>query len=111
METFILTTCPAYDSWSSLNPKGFQYTLRYMDEPTDLLRSMLEEGAFVNLYATSFPKEDRAMTMLAALEPENESVFESRFMQSKLKLLCSGIRTAFGYKKSPEVFLWEQYLK
>lgn len=111
METHILTTCPTYDSWSSLNPKGFQYTLRYMDEPTDLLRSMLEEGAFVNLYATSFPKEDRAMTMLAALEPENEAVFESRFMQSKLKLLCSGIRIAFGYKKSPEVFLWEQYLK
>ena len=111
METHILTTCPTYDSWSSLNPKGFQYTLRYMDEPSDLLRSMLEEGAFVNLYATSFPKEDRAMTMLAALEPENESVFESRFMQSKLKLLCSGIRTAFGYKKSPEIFLWEQYLK
>lgn len=111
METHILTTCPTYDSWSSLNPKGFQYTLRYLDEPTDLLRSMLEEGAFVNLYATSFPKEDRAMTMLAALESENEAVFESRFLQSKLKLLCSGIRIAFGYKKSPEVFLWEQYLK
>ena len=111
METFILTTCPAYDSWSSLNPKGFQYTLRYLDEPTDLIKSMLEEGAFVNLYATSFPKEDRAMTMLAALESGNEAVFESSFMKAKLKLLCSGIRTAFGYKKSPEVFLWEQYLK
>ena len=111
METYILTTCPTYDSWSSLNPKGFQYTLRYLEEPTDLIKSMLEEGAFVNLYATSFPKEDRAMTMLAALESGNEAIFQSRFMASKLELLCSGIRTAFGYKKSPEVFLWEQYLK
>ena len=111
IETHILTTCPTYDSWSSLNPKGFQYTLRYMDETTDALQAPLEEGAFVNLYATSFPKEDRAMTMLAALEPGNEAVFESRTMKAKLKLLCSGIRTAFGYKKSPEVFLWEQYLK
>ena len=111
IEAHILTTCPTYDSWTSLNPKGFQYALRYMDEPTDLLRSMLEEGAFVNLYATSFPKEDRAMTMLAALEPGNEAVFESRIMQAKLELLCSGIRTAFGYKKSAEIFRWEQYLK
>ena len=111
METRVLTTSPTYDSWSSLNPKDFQYTLQYLEEPTDALQGMLESGAFVNLYATSFPKEDRAMTMLAALEPGNEALFESRVMQSKLKLLCSGIRTAFGYKKSPEVFLWEQYLK
>ena len=28
----------------------------------------------------------------------------------KLKMLCQGIREAFGLKKSPENFLWEQYL-
>ena len=110
METHVLTTSPTYDSWSTLNPKNFHYTLQYLEEATDALQGVLESGAFVNLYATSFPKEDRAMTMLAALEPGNEALFESRVMQSKLKLLCSGIRTAFGYKKSPEVFLWEQYL-
>ena len=31
-------------------------------------------------------------------------------MQKKLITLCKGIRDAFGLKKSPENFLWEQYL-
>lgn len=111
IETHVLTSNSAFDSWSSLNPKNFHYTLRFLDETTDAIQPYLESGSFVNLYATSFPKEDRAMTMLAALEADNEAIFQSRTMQSKLKLLCKGIRNAFGYKKSPEVFLWEQYLK
>ena len=111
IETHVLTTCSAYDSWNSLNPKSFRYTLDYSAEISDALQPVLEEGSFINLYATSFPREDRAMTMLAALEPDNEACFQNPTMQSKLKLLCSGIRKAFGYKKSPEVFLWEQYLK
>ena len=111
IETHVLTTSSAFDSWSSLNPKGFYYTLRYDGEITDAIQPHLESGAFINLYATGFPKEDRAMTMLAALEPDSEALFQSKVMQSKLKLLCSGIRKAFGYRKSPEVFLWEQYLQ
>ena len=111
IESFVIMSCPAYDSWNSLNPKDFQYTLRYLDEPTDALQGFLESGSFVNLYATSFPKEDRAMTFVAALEGDTESLFQSKVMQSKLKLLSTGIRTAFGYKKSDMTFLWEQYLQ
>ena len=111
IETHVLTTSSAFDSWTSLNPKSFRYTLNYNGEITEAVQPHLESGAFINLYATSFPKEDRAMTMLAAMEPENESFFQSKVMQSKLKLLSSGIRKVFGYRKSPEVFLWEQYLK
>ena len=111
IETHVLTTSSAFDSWSSLNPKGFRYTLRYDSEATDAIQPHLESGAFINLYATSFPKEDRAVTMLTAMEPGNEAYFQSKVMQSKLKLICTGIRKAFGYRKSPEVFLWEQYLK
>ena len=111
IETYVLTTSSAFDSWSSLNPKGFHYSLQFLDTVTEAIQPHLESGAFINLYATSFPKEDRAMTMLAALEADNEALFQSKIMQSKLKLLSSGIRKAFGYRKSPEVFLWEQYLK
>ena len=111
IETHVLTTSSAFDSWTSLNPKSFRYTRNYDGEITEAIQPHLESGAFINLYATSFPKEDRAMTMLAALEPENEDLFQSKVMQSKLKLLCTGIRKTFGYRKSPEVFLWEQYLK
>ena len=111
IETHVLTTSSGFDSWSSLNPKGFYYTLTYDGKITDAIQPHLESGAFINLYATGFPKEDRAMTMLAAMESDNESLFQSKVMQSKLKLLSTGIRKAFGYRKSPEVFLWEQYLK
>ena len=111
IETHVLTTSSDFDSWASLNPKGFHYPLQFLEEVTEAIQPHLESGAFINLYATSFPKEDRAMTMLAALESGNEEVFQSRIMQSKLKLLCKGIRRTFGYRKSPEVFLWEQYLK
>lgn len=111
IETHVLTTSSAFDSWSSLNPKGFRYTLKYDGVITDAIQPHLESGAFINLYATGFPKEDRAMTMLAALESGNDDLFQSKVMQSKLKLLSSGIRKAFGFRKNPEVFLWEQYLK
>ena len=111
IETHVLTTSSAFDGWSSLNPKGFRYTLQYDGEVTDAIQPHLESGAFLSLYATSFPKEDRALTMLAALEPGNEDLFRPKVMQAKLKLLSTGLRKTFGYKKSPEVFLWEQYLK
>lgn len=111
IESYVIMSCPTYDSWNSLNPKGFQYALRYNVESSDALQPLVESGAFVNLYATSFPKEDRAMTMMAALASDNEGCFESKVMQSKLQLLCTGIRKAFGYQKSNQVFLWEQYLK
>ena len=111
IESYVIMNCPTYDSWNSLNPKNFKYTLQVLEEPTDALQPFLESGAFINLYATSFPKEDRAMTFISALEEGNESIFESKVMQSKLKLLSTGIRKAFGYQKSDMVFLWEQYLK
>ena len=111
IESYVIMSCPTLDSWNSLNPKKFQYTLQHMDEATDALQAFLEDGSFVNLYATSFPKEDRAMTFISALETGNESIFESKVMQSKLKLLSTGIRKAFGYQKSTQTFLWEQYLK
>ena len=111
LESYVIITCSAFDSWNSLNPKSFKYTHQFMEEATDALQPVLESGAFINLYATSFPKEDRAMTFITALESGNESFFESKVMQSKLKLLSTGLRKAFGYRKSDMTFLWEQYLK
>ena len=111
IESYVIITCSSFDSWNSLNPKSFKYTLQFMEEATDALQPVLEAGAFINLYATSYPKEDRAMTFITALESGNESWFENKVMQSKLKLLSTGIRKAFGYRKSDMTFLWEQYLK
>ena len=62
------------------------------------------------MYSMSFPKEDRARIMEFAMTEGNAACFQSKTMQAKLKLLCQGIREAFGLRKSPETFLWEQYL-
>ena len=32
------------------------------------------------------------------------------YLQNKLLAICQGIRKAFGYEKSSEIFIWEQYL-
>ena len=59
----------------------------------------------------SFPKEDRARILEYAMTEGNEHYFQSKTMQSKLRQLCIGIREGFGLKKSPDTFLWEQYLQ
>ena len=56
----------------------------------------------------SFPKEDRAMTFITALESGSEDAFASKVMQSKLKLLSTGIRKAFSLAGAE--LPWEQYL-
>jgi hypothetical protein len=59
----------------------------------------------------SFPMEDRARVMEYAMMEGNEVYFISKTMQTKLKLLCLGIRTAFKMDKYEEPLVWEQYIK
>ena len=65
----------------------------------------------MDTYSMSFPKEDRARILERAMEQGNEALFASPAMQAKLSCLCQAIREAYGLKKSPETFRWEQYLK
>lgn len=112
METHILNNSIALDQWESLNPKGFAYDL---DDQKNLSRDGSEylredTRSFIDTYAMSYPREDRARIMEYACTPGNESYFQSEPMQRKLRTLCEGIREAYGLKKSPEKYLWEQYL-
>ena len=66
--------------------------------------------SFVDTYSMSYPKEDRARIFEYAMTAGNAPLFAASPLQYKLKMLCQGIREAFGLKKSPENFLWEQYL-
>lgn len=110
METHILAESSAFDQWEALNPTGFVYHYgaglasgmeRYLSGP---------DRAFVDAYSTSFPKEDRARIMENAILPGNAQLFRSSTMQAKLLTLCEGIRQAYGLRKSPETYIWEQYL-
>lgn len=104
METHLLGSAAALDRWDALNPKGFTYG---SPDPACLSGP---RRAFIDRYAMASPKEDRARLMEYAMGPGNEVIFQSPVLQAKLETLCRAIRQAYGLKKSPEKFLWEQYL-
>lgn len=110
METHILAESTAFDQWEDLNPIGFQYHYGtgFLPEWEPYLSG--ESRAFVDAYSTTFPKEDRARILENAILPGNAQLFRTSVMQAKLAKLCHGIRQAYGLKKSPETFIWEQYL-
>lgn len=113
IDTVILNETNAFDQWDLLNPVGFSYDYDYITNQTrnsdEYLRE--EKRYFIDTYSMSYPKEDRARIVEYAMTEGNESYFLCDTMQAKLKAICVGIRKAFGLKKSPETFLWEQYLK
>ena len=57
--------------------------------------------SFVDTYSMSYPKEDRARIFEYAMTAGNEPLFAASPLQYKLKMLCQGIREAFGLKKIP----------
>lgn len=110
METHILAESTAFDQWEDLNPAGFTYHYGTGLSPEMEVYLSDENRTFIDAYSTSFPKEDRARIMENAILPGNEALFRSPTLQAKLVKLCEGIRQAYGLKRSPESFIWEQYL-
>ena len=112
METHILGNSVALDQWAKLNPVGFEYDYDYIANARRDGSEYLQPDtrSFVDTYSMSFPKEDRARILEYAMTEGNEALFAASPLQYKLKMLCQGIREAYGLKKSPENYLWEQYL-
>ena len=113
MDSYILSHSVAIDKWTELNPEGFEYDYSYINNQFREDYQYLEDGtrSFIDMYSMSFPNEDRARVMEYAMMPDNEAYFNSDTMQAKLKMLCAGIRDAFGLKKYTNPLRWEQYLK
>ena len=68
------------DSWTKLNPAGFQYTFYSASASPDIEKYLIlnnpETGCFVSQYAASAPVEDRAeliSRLLSYMQPEWES--------------------------------------
>lgn len=112
METHILGNSIALDQWAKLNPVGFEYDYDYLANAQRDGSEFLQPDtrSFVDTYSMSYPKEDRARIFEYAMTAGNEPLFAASPLQYKLKMLCQGIREAFGLKKSTENFPWEQYL-
>lgn len=112
METKIYSDSQIYYEWNKLNPAEFDYDYEYRTyrtrEDSDYLQG--DSRAFIDSFAMSFPKEDRARIMEYAMTDGNAECFQSETMQKKLYQLCLGIRKAYDLTGSEEVYLWEQYL-
>lgn len=111
LDTYVIGKTKAIDDWEQMNPSDFYYSGSY-----DVLLNSFdqylsgENRAFINPYSMTFPREDRATLFSCAMMPGNGDIFASSVMQSKLSAVCTAIRESFGWKKSEEVFVWEQYL-
>lgn len=113
LDTFLFNHTSELDQWDECNPKGFRYDLNETDYLTRQDDSLLtgDKRAFVSSFSMSYPIEDRAAIFQCAMSGDGAEVFASKTMQQKLQTLCRAIRNACGWKKSEEVFLWEQYLE
>ena len=96
-----------------MNPSGFSYDYDYsLNSVRQDAEAYLsgDDRAFVDQLAMSFPTEDRSRLFAAAMTADNSELFTSEIMQKKLAQMSSGIREAYDWEKSEEVFPWEQYL-
>ena len=112
IDSHVLGNSRDYDTWKKLNPSDFEYDYNYYvykkHEDSKYLSG--SKRYFVDTYSMTFPHEDRSRLFAAAMMDGNEKVFESKYMQAKLKRMCQGIREAYGYEKNGKTYTWEQYL-
>lgn len=106
LDIHVLGNSPYLDNWETLNPEGFAYG----QEMTVMAYLEGDSQAFADRKGMQSLVDDRAQVFYQAMQADNAAVFQSETMQAKLKLLCLGIRDAWRLEKSPETFLWEQYL-
>ena len=111
MDSYLIGNSGYLDRWDDINPKSFDYLYDYTGfenlNDSELLSG--DKRAFVDAYAMTYPKEDRARIFEYAIMEGNEEVFSSTIMQRKLSLLCTAIRDAFDLDSDSQ-FPWEQYL-
>lgn len=113
LETRLLSNSNECYDWDDLNPKKFEYDYdaekNAQRDPEQYLGE--EDRYFIDVASMNSPSADRATILEYAMQPGNESYFQSPYMQKKLRALCKGLREAYGLENSTEVFLWEQYLE
>ena len=91
--------------WLACSPEGFEYAYDYFRLPEELFDDG-NEDYFVDLYARTFPTEDRARIMENAMAMPNY-IAEHAGMLGKLRYYSECIRDAFDTTGWPEYTAWE----
>lgn len=105
VDSFVLGNSRDYDDWNLLNPEGFVYG----EKPSAM--HLTESGrSFIDEQATKSPRDDRQRIFAYAMQADKANYFSTEVMQKKLRLVCSGIREAYGLEKKKVAYPWEQHL-
>ncbi len=107
VDSHVLGNSANYDYWYKQNPEDFVYGAQ--EQKAEYLAP--ETRYFTSRSAMQSSTEDRSELFYHAMQPDNEEMFQSPYMQGKLTALCKAIRDAWSMKRETEVFPWEQYLK
>jgi hypothetical protein len=94
------------DAWLTLQPEGFRFAYSYTDIPADIL-AYSDSGYFIRDYAMTYPAEDRA-TLMAAAMTQDDRFENSAAMQEKMRFYAQCIRAAFQTAGWPETAAWER---
>ena len=98
------------EAWQALQPEGFRYAMTYTGIPEELLPFM-ESGCFITEYAMTYPSEDRAVLMEAAMNNATWEFEPGSGTRAKLQYYADCIRDGFDTEGWPERTLWEQVLE
>jgi len=105
VDSFVLGNSRDYDDWDQLNPEGFVYGETV--SPGYLTES---NRYFIDEQATKSPRDDRQKIFAYAMQADKANYFSTPAMQAKLRLVCGGIREAYGLEKQKTAYPWEQHL-
>ena len=92
-------------AWLALQPEGFRYANSYANMPADI-QAYVDSGYFMREYSMTFPTEDRATLMAAAIVGRDE-YRNSAAMLAKMEFYAQCIRECFNTDGWPERTAWE----
>jgi hypothetical protein len=97
------------EAWQALQPEGFAFAMSYTDIPREHL-AFADSGYFLTDYGMTFPTEDRADVLSAAMAQEDWAFEPGSGLRAKLEFYAACIRDCFDTTGWPEVTKWEEPL-
>lgn len=97
------------EGWAALNPPGFDYAYSYESDLSEQHRTC-GTGYFHSEYGMTYPTEDRATIMEAAMTQAMVDLSYWQGVLTKLDYYSRCIRDAFDTTGWPQTTRWETYL-
>ena len=100
------------DGWNALNPEGFSYYYRPLQNTTEAAEYLDgAQAAFLESFCKISPQIDRATLMEYAMLEDAGMFLSPERIQAKLRLWCEAIREGFDLQDYADPLPWEQYVK